>query len=144
MERLNIGCGKSYWNGYKNIDISTAVKTDECYNIENGINEKDGSIEEIFAGCVLEQVEDLAFVMNECHRVLRKGGTLRGYVPSTDPRVMFLDPMDKRFFQEDSFRYFVEGDNHFEDFGKNYGFMGWEKAETEMAESGILHFNLTK
>lgn len=142
--KLNLGNGNQYWEDWKNIDISPEVKTDECYDIGKGIKEKDGTVEEIFAGCVLEQVDDLVFVLNECHRVLKDGGILRGYVPSTDSRVMHLDPMDKRFFQEDSFRYFVKSDHLWQEFGKNYGFKGWEKVETTINAGGILHFQLTK
>lgn len=142
--RIQIGCGNSYWDGWKNIDISKDVKTDECYDIQKGIKEKDDSVEEIFAGCVLEQVDNLVFVMNECHRALKKGGVLRGYVPSTDAMVLHLDPMDKRFFQEDSFKYFVESERHWQKFGKNYGFKGWENVETTTNDGGIIHFQLTK
>lgn len=142
--KLNLGAGNSKMSGFKNIDIAACTDPDECYNIENGINEKDGEVEEIFAGCVLEQVDDLTFIMNECHRVLKKGGVLRGYVPSTDPKVMFFDPMDKRFFQEDSFKYFVESENLWQNFGRNYGYKSWSKLETMTNDNGIIHFALTK
>jgi predicted SAM-dependent methyltransferase len=142
--KLNIGCGKSYFDGYKNIDISKGVKTDECYDINNGIKEKDGSIEEIEAGCVLEQVNDFKFVLNECWRVLQEGGILKGYVPSTDPRVMHLDPEDKMFFQIGTFDYFNKNKQHWENFGKSYGYKGWSETEAEINEGGIIHFKLTK
>ena len=142
--KLNIGCGEDYQEGYINIDISPKVKTDECYNINEGIKEEDNTVSQIQAGCVLEQVDDLVRTLNECHRVLRKGGTLLGYVPSTDPSVLHYDPMDKRFFQEDSFRYFVTGDHLYEMFGKNYGFEGWEWVETNKQANGIIHFRLKK
>lgn len=142
--KLNIGCGNCYMEGYKNIDISPDVKTDECYDISKGIKEKDNSADEIIAGCVLEQIDDLVYIMNECHRVLKDGGMLKGYVPSTDPRVMFYDPMDKRFFQEQSFGYFEKGNHLWETFGKNYGFKGWSKAETQTNDAGIIHFKLTR
>ena len=142
--RINLGCGRDYWEGWKNIDISNQVKTDECYDISKGIKEKDESVSEIHCGCVLEQVDDLVKVMNECHRVLIQGGTLKGYVPSTDPRVLFLDPMDKRFFQERSFEYFIESENAWKNFGKSYGFKPWTSFEANTNDGGILHFKLTK
>jgi len=142
--KLNIGCGEDYQEGYFNIDISPKVKTDECYDINEGIREEGDTVSEIQAGCVLEQVDDFVKTLNECHRVLKRGGRLIGYVPSTDPNVLHYDPMDKRFFQEDSFRYFVTGDHLFETFGKNYGFIGWDKVETEKRENGIIHFKLTR
>jgi hypothetical protein len=144
MTSLNLGCGKDYWEGWKNIDISNQIKTDECYDIEKGLKEPDNSVSEIHCGCVLEQVEDLVRVMNECWRVLEKGGVLRGYVPSTDPRVLHLDPMDKRFFQEDSFKYFVETERAWTHFGRSYGFKPWARSEVSTNENGIIHFSLWK
>jgi ubiquinone/menaquinone biosynthesis C-methylase UbiE len=142
--KINIGCGNSKMDGFKNIDVSPIVNPDECYDIQNGIQEKDDSVDEIFAGCVLEQVDDLGFVMNECWRVLKTDGVLRGYVPSTDSKVLFQDPMDKRFFQESTFNYFVEEHNYWKEFGKQYGYKPWKSVETEINPSGILHFILTK
>ncbi len=144
--RLNIGCGNIHLDDCKNIDISKTAKADEVYDVSTGIREEDDSCEEIICGCMLEQLEtnkDFVFVLNECWRVLKSEGILRGYVPSTDPRVMYLDPMDKRFFQEDSFKYFLEGENPYNSFGKNYGFKPWRKIELRTSESGIIHFALT-
>jgi len=144
MLKINIGCGNSKMDGWKNVDIFPDVQPDECYDIQEGIREETESVDEVFAGCVLEQVDDLGFIMNECHRILKEDGVLRGYVPSTDPKVMFLDPNDKKFFQEDSFRYFVRGHNLFENYGKNYGYSGWSSVETKINDNGILHFILKK
>lgn len=143
---LNIGCGRDYINkpGWKNIDISTEVRTDERYDVSKGIREEDDSVSEINAGCVLEQIDDIVGIMNECWRVLEKGGVLKGYVPSTDPRVLHLDPMDKRFFQEKSFNYFIESERDWQYFGKNYGYKPWEKYEVFTNDNGIIHFKLWK
>jgi len=142
--KLNLGCGREYDEEFKNIDISKDVKTDECYDINKGIKEKDNSVSEIRVGCVLEQVKDLVRVMNECWRVLEPGGLMTGYVPSTDPRVLHLDPHDIRFFQEDTFKYFVKDERNWQYFGKNYGYYPWSKVETSINDNGILHFKIWK
>lgn len=144
--KLNLGCAKYPKDGYKNIDISEAADADEFYDIRLGINEEDESVEEVFAGCVLEQMtsEDFKFVLNECHRVLIPGGKLKGYVPSTDPKVLHLDVMDKLFFQEASFKYFDETEEAYKQFGSVYGFKPWRDVKAETNEGGIIHFEMTR
>lgn len=146
MLRLNLGCGNLPKVGYKNIDISSTAKADEFYDITTGLKEENYTVDEVYAGCVLEQLthDQLKFVLNECHRVLVDGGTLEGYVPSTDPRVMFLDPADKLFFQEGTFEYFNKNRHAWREFGRNYGYLGWTYTETRINDSGILYFKLRK
>lgn len=146
MTKLNIGCGNIHLDDCKNIDISSTAKADEVYDVSTGVREEDNSIEEIVCGCMLEQLDtnkDFVFVLNEFWRVLKLEGILRGYVPSTDPRVLFLDPMDKKFFQKESFNYFTYGENLYNSFGKNYGFKPWKQIEVTLSDSGIIHFILT-
>lgn len=143
MLKINIGCGQEKLDGYTNIDRKEC-NPDVVMDLNKGIKYADNTVDEIFAGCVLEQVDDFPFMMKECHRVLSDGGVLKGYVPSTDPSVMFLDPMDKRFFQEESFRYFLKGHHLYETFGKNYGFPPFREVETSKKENGIIHFILLK
>jgi len=147
MPRLNLGCGQEYLKGYKNIDISRNVKADEYYDIREGIREADNSIDEVFAGCFIEQIDSndkFIYVLNEIWRVLKPNGIFEGYVPSTDPSVLFLDPMDRRFFQLESFRYLEKGHRLYERFGKNYGFKPWKVIKLEKRPNGIIYFKLEK
>lgn len=145
--KLNLGCGNLPKEGFKNIDISLKAKADEFYDITEGIREEDNSVEEIHCGCMLEQIDsndDFIFVMNECYRVLKAGRSFNGYVPSSKPEVLHLDPMDKRFFQVKSFEYFDRSCHAWKEFGRNYGFDGWSSHTAEENENGIIHFNLIK
>src|SRR3990167_5081385 len=145
MCKLNIGCGKMYSQDYINVDISKAVQADEYWDATQGIPKDNDSVDEILCGCMLEQIDtnkDFIFFLNECHRVLKSGRVMKGYVPSTDPRVLCLDPMDRRFFQRESFNYMVRGHNLYENFGRTYGFTGWHGCETSINDNGILHFTL--
>lgn len=146
MSKINLGCGNLPLEGFKNIDKSLTAKADEFYDITNGLQELSDSIDEINAGCVLEQLthEQFMFVLNECYRVLKQGGTMTGYVPSTDPRVLHLDPADKLFFQEGSFDYLDRNKHAWREFGHNYGFSGWEVVEVHTNSSGIIFFTLRK
>ncbi len=143
--KLNIGAGKFPLMGYKNIDISKDADAEEFYDVTEGIKEKDNSCEEVFAGCILEQIGDnnkFIFVMNELWRVLTSNGQLKGYVPSTDPNSFHVDPMDKRFFTEDTFKYFDHQEHCWQNFGKLYGFKPWEILEVKKNENGIIHFSM--
>lgn len=142
--KLNVGCGNLQRDGWLNIDISTDVDPDEVVDISKGLPYGDCSFSEVHAGCVIEQVEDLGFVMNEIWRVLEPGGELNGYVPSDDPRVTHLDPMDRRWFKEQSFDYFDGSKHHWQEFGRNYGYRPWKDVETSVNDNGILHFVMRK
>ena len=147
MKKLNLGCGSTeFLEGWVNIDKSPDVKADLLLDVTLGLPYDDGSISEIHSGCMLEQLtqDQFKYVMNECNRVLQSGGILHGYVPSIDPRVLHLDPMDRLFFQEDSFRYFVASDIHWQRFGKNYNFYPWSAYTARCNDSGIIHFSLIK
>lgn len=147
MTKLNLGCGELLKVGYINIDKSTQTKADLIWDITNGLPQfENKSIEEVHAGCVLEQLtqEQFLLVVNECHRVLKDGGKLEGYVPSTDPRVLYLNPMDKMFFQEDSFKYLCKNEIHWQRFGVNYGFLGWSSYSASTNAGGIILFELVK
>ncbi len=145
--KFNLGCGNLKLDGYVNFDISERCNPDICWDIRKRLPQvKNGDVEEINAGCVLEQLtpDEFLFVVNECWRVLKGGGVLKGYVPSTDPRVLHLDPMDKMFFQEDSFKYLCKNEHHWKNFGFNYGFQGWSSYQAKTNENGIIFFSLVK
>lgn len=142
--KINIGCGNLPLEGYKNIDISKKAKADEFYDITKGIKEKDLSIDEINAGCVFCQIDNFMFVMNECNRILKNNGILKGYVPSTDTRVMHLDPNDKRFFQVETFDYFNINNHSWKEFGRVYGYLPWSETKAEINHNGIIFFELIK
>ena len=145
---LNLGCGNSYKEGWINVDKSKEVKTDKCFDVTHGLKIfDDESMIEVHSGCMIEQItdnKDFVFVLNEIWRVLHPDGEFNGYVPSADPKVMWQDPMDKRFFKEDTFKYLDKNEHYWQEFGKVYGFKGWSKVETEINEGGILHFKMFK
>ncbi|MCK9370785.1 hypothetical protein M0R04_12820 [Candidatus Dojkabacteria bacterium] len=147
MTKLNIGAGNLPKEGFKNIDISKEAKADEYYDATAGLKEEDDSIDEIHCGCMMEQIEsnkDFIFFLNECWRVLKKGGIMNGYVPSIDPKVLFIDPVDRRFFKVETFDYFNKEKHHWIEFGRIYGFKGWSKTWAGQNSSGIIHFELVK
>lgn len=143
--KLNLGCGNLKKEGWVNIDISETCDPDVVADITDGLDYNDNSIDEVHAGCVLEQIEGNAYfikVLNDIWRVLKPDGVFTGYVPSTDPNVLHLDPVDTRFFQEESFDYLAYDKHSWQEFGKNYGFKPWRLTSVIKNDNGIIHFHM--
>lgn len=142
---IQVGCGKDHRVGYFNIDISRACNPDLVHDVTLGLPFHDNTAEVIMANGVIEQIEldnDFVLVLNEIHRVLVPGGKFIGQVPSTDQRVLHLDPKDKRFFQVDSFKYFDHREKEWRNFGEQYGYPQFEIEVCEVNENGIIEFEL--
>ena len=106
---INLGCGlkRLESNGQViNIDSSEDSEADIIYDLNKGIPMRDNSIDEIHAYHLLEHIKEIITLMNECYRVLRKGGRMYIKVPQGD--CAFADPTHVRFFNELSFRYYCE------------------------------------
>lgn len=149
MLKLNLGCGKQHKpksKGWINIDISSEVSPDLLLNpAQEKLPYKDNSIDEIHAGCMIEQVgpnKEFIFLMNNIWRVLKPGCNFNGYVPSSALSVLYLDPMDRRFFQEASFDYFDVNKHQYQEFGKNYGLKPWQDIQVRTNENGIIFFEM--
>ena len=107
--KLNLGCGVHKIEGYINIDMSSKYKPDVIYDINKGLSFKDNSVDEIKASHILEHVNDLIFVMNECWRVLKTEGILDIDVPDGEYLEWSMrDPTHKRAIFEDTFLYFSD------------------------------------
>lgn len=80
MQWLNIGCGHAYRHGWINLDYHDG-KIEVRADLENGLPFKDGTIDYVFASHILEHVNNVTNLVEEVHRVLRKGGRFEIYVP---------------------------------------------------------------
>ena len=108
--KLNIGCGNYHIEGYTDIDKEPSVRPDILRDIEKGLPFSDETIEEIFTSHTLEHINDLIFVLNEFHRVLKPGGLLHIIVPSGRAIEWALrDPTHKRLIFPQTFWYFCGG-----------------------------------
>lgn len=91
--KLNLGSGISGFQalnvittdhtGWKSIDICADYKPTECYDVSEGIREKDNTIEEIWMGDFFEHMLRVKakFVMKECYRVMKPGAKMKISVP---------------------------------------------------------------
>lgn len=79
--KLNLGCGNDKKEGYINCDISSDVKPDLCFDLNNGIPLKDNSVEEIYMSHVLEHFREPLKTLKEIYRVCRNGAVVKIKVP---------------------------------------------------------------
>jgi predicted SAM-dependent methyltransferase len=88
MKYLNIGCGSHYSNlsEWVNLDFNGNMEDIISHNLLNGIPFPDNSFDLIYHSHVLEHFskQDGFFLMQECFRVLKKGGIIRVAVPDLE------------------------------------------------------------
>lgn len=153
--KLNIGSGRLLFPGFTNIDIVGFIDgngkeiVDKIMDIEKEpLPYKDKEVSEIKIDNVLEHIGELRFVMNECHRVLKDGGVMRGVVPVAGTRVDFKDPTHKRHFIWETFDYFtgtnpantaLPGHPKYAD----YGFKPWYMVRIIQSVDDLIYFEMT-
>lgn len=104
-QKLNLGCGNDYRQGYINIDISPL-----CYSdMELDLNEtpypfNNHCIDEIIMYDVLEHLENPIDVLRECQRILIPNGKLFIRIPNK--HWGFIDPTHKTFWTYWTFDFF--------------------------------------
>lgn len=147
-KKLNVGCGRDIKPGWVNLDISKDCNPDVLLDIRTkNLPWNENHFEEIYISGVLEQVGDndqFIHVMNECHRVLVKGGKMVLIVPNAKYAIAHQDPMDVRKFTIPTFEYFLVGTQKYEDYGSVYGFKPWTMCNIHENERHILTVTMTK
>lgn len=115
---LNLGCGGriSDEEGVINVDIrewpswKDAKKLGAKFAIAD-LNDdwpwKDNSFDVINAKDIYEHLPDIIHTMAESYRVLKPGGIIHLWVPTTDSLAAFADPTHKSFWNLNTFYYFT-------------------------------------
>lgn len=125
--KLNLGCGRDYRDGFLNLDVSREVGADMVGDFVETYPWPldDDQFVEVIANNSLTQIEksiDFVNVMNELWRVTMAGGIIRIRVPNAKDICAWQDPMDCRRFTDQSFTYVEDGHRRYEQYGKHYGF----------------------
>ena len=109
MDVLNLGCGNKPIEGAVNHD---RIKHRKYVDVAHDLNElpwpwADESFDRIVALAVLEHVEpDLVATLDECWRILRKGGRVQLKLPYWNSEISHRDPTHRWFFSMGSFDQF--------------------------------------
>ena len=107
--KVNMGCGDRILDGYVNVDKLKLPGVDMVMDIEKGIKLRDGSVDEMLLFNLLEHTREPLKVLEEIHRVLKVGGSVRIMVPHCRSSEAFTDMTHKSFFTKDSFNCLVPG-----------------------------------
>lgn len=124
--KINLGAGEDQKEGYINVDRVELPGIDVVHNlIQFPYPFEDNSADEIMAVDVLEHLpnyigEDSGAIrfVEECHRILKPGGTLYMQTPGWRAEFLWIDPTHVRGFDIKSMDFF-DPDT---DFGKSTGF----------------------
>jgi SAM-dependent methyltransferase len=104
---LDVGCGIRKQPGAIGIDRNPASHPDVLVDLEQfPYPFADNSFDRITAIHVIEHLGDVIRAMEEFHRLLRPGGTLRIETPHYTDYSSFCDPTHKNHLNSFSFRYF--------------------------------------
>jgi SAM-dependent methyltransferase len=111
MRILDVGCGIRKQPGSIGLDRNPASSPDVLADLDRfPYPFADGSFDRVTAIHVIEHLSDVIRAMEEFHRLVRVGGTVRIETPHYTDFSSFCDPTHKSHLNSFSFRYF--GENH--------------------------------
>ena len=104
--KLELGGGRFPQEGFVSLDLEKFTDSTIVHNLEEGLPLISEKVTEILADNVLEHINNLIPLMNQCHDVLEPGGLFKIIVPLFPTIGAIKDPTHVRFFIEESFDYF--------------------------------------
>jgi predicted SAM-dependent methyltransferase len=104
MEKINLGCGDDYKEGWINVDFRGNIKTD----IEHNLNEvpypfKTSSIDLVLLKQVLEHLDHYTEVLRELCRICKNGARIMVYVPHALSYAFISGVEHRGLFTENTF-----------------------------------------
>ncbi|MEX2260911.1 MAG: class I SAM-dependent methyltransferase [Bryobacteraceae bacterium] len=109
MRILDVGCGVRKAPGSIGIDRNPNTNADVVCDLDRRPYPfADNSFDRVLATHVIEHLSDVIGTMEEFHRMVRKGGTIRVETPHYTDFSSFCDPTHKQHLNTFSFRYFGE------------------------------------
>ncbi len=145
--KLSLGCGKDWkelgpdWQGIDIVDFGQKY----FWNLETTPWPiEDESISHILAFHVLEHIHQdrVIAVMNECHRILERNGTMEIKVPSAHyPNEAFSDPTHLSTWTVDTFKNYFCGKSPR---NADYGIKKWQTNLLDESVPGDIHIILQR
>lgn len=107
MKKLNLGCGKDTRRDYVNIDRVKLEGVDIVHNLNKfPYPFKDDEFDEVLSLGTLELLDDFLKVMEELHRICKKGARIKIRSPVFPNMCSAQDPLTKKFMTYNTFEYF--------------------------------------
>jgi SAM-dependent methyltransferase len=107
---LNLGCGRKRREGWLNVDRAVQVVPDLVWDLDRfPYPLPESHFERIFAGDIVEHLEDIPAFMREAHRLLVAGGMLEITTPHFSCANSYTDPTHRHHLGYFSFDYFTRG-----------------------------------
>lgn len=75
MKILNLGCGSQSFGTHR-VDMVPTETTTHVFDVEEGLQFPDEFFDEVYERNLLEHLRNVGFHIEECFRVLKKGGKL--------------------------------------------------------------------
>lgn len=98
--KINIGCGKSQFSGWLNIDGNVLSRPDLWLDVRYGLPFRSQSVKIIYSCHFFEHlyVEELEALLAECKRILRPDGGMRMAMPNLRSAVQMYCKNDMEWF----------------------------------------------
>ena len=106
--KLNLGSGNDYRKGWVNVDNNPLVKADKYFNLEGWLPFRADSVHEVLLDNTLEHLRDFFHIMEELHRVCKKGARIRIYTPHYSGMYAFKHPTHFKYFGIGTMDHFTE------------------------------------
>ena len=137
--KLDLCCGSRKPEGFYGIDRYPFKGVDLVQDLNDGINLPDNSCEVVRAHDAIEHIKDGKKLIHEIWRVLIDGGHLDISVPSTDGRGAFQDLTHVSFWNENSFKYWINAADWMDYYRGPSLFLSSELYTTPMSEDKVCH-----
>jgi predicted SAM-dependent methyltransferase len=151
--RLDLGCGQRKQEGFTGVDVAGVEGVDIVFDLnkKDWTFAKDNSIDQIHVSHFIEHVDSLIDFMNECHRILKPGGTMSIIAPYYSSVRCWQDPTHKNAISEMTFLYYnkdwreANGLSHYPitadfDFQYGYAFDPYWALKSEEARSFAVKY----
>lgn len=96
MKKLNIGCEFDYREGWVNLDINKQTPADVYHDVNNKFPFKPDTFSEVYAGHVIEHVDDPYFFMKEIWRVCKPNAKVIIRAPYANSSIAWSEFSHKR------------------------------------------------
>jgi SAM-dependent methyltransferase len=106
---LDVGCGAKKWPGATGLDISPDTEADVVHDLNAfPYPFEDDSFDQILMQDVIEHVDEPIRVMDELHRIARRGAHIQLRTPHFSSMLAYSDPTHRHYFSAEAIRTFAE------------------------------------